>query len=255
MPLGTHSMDSLVSSHQPPGQLPKLKPTQDLALLPYTGGTTGVPKGAMLTHHNLVVDVLQFKEWFDYEDGREVFIAALPLFHIGGIAGVMNVPLAVGATIILFNRFDALGVARAIQDYRATRFLGVPTMYIAMLNDPLVRGFDLSSLKASRTSAAPLPAAVKESFDALVGHEVLIEGYGLTETSPLTHVNPLGRALPGSIGVPLPDTDARIVDPEEGVSEMPTGEVGELVVRGPQVMRGYWNKPDETAEAIRDGWL
>ena len=246
---------SLLESSTPLERLPELDPAQDLALLPYTGGTTGIPKGSMLTHANLVANALQFRDWFGYEPGREVFIATLPLFHIGGIAGVMSVPLAAGATIVLFRRFNANRVLQAIQDYRATRFLGVPTMYIALLNHEAADSFDLSSLRPSRTSAAPLPRAVKESFDSLVGHEVLIEGYGLTETSPLTHANPVDCAQPGSIGVPLPDTDARIFDAEFGTEVMPLGEIGELALRGPQVMQGYWNNPDETAASIRDGWF
>ena len=246
---------SLLESSTPLERLPELDPAQDLALLPYTGGTTGIPKGSMLTHANLVANAMQFKDWFGYEPGREVFIATLPLFHIGGIAGVMSVPLAAGATIVLFRRFNANRVLQAIQDYRATRFLGVPTMYIALLNHEAADSFDLSSLRPSRTSAAPLPRAVKESFDSLVGHEVLIEGYGLTETSPLTHANPVDCAQPGSIGVPLPDTDARIFDAEFGTEVMPLGEIGELALRGPQVMQGYWNNPDETAASIRDGWF
>jgi long-chain acyl-CoA synthetase len=260
---GVHSgqsMEAMVeaqcgSSVSRPYQYPAIDPVHDLAFLPYTGGTTGVPKGSMLTHQNLVVNVLQFKTWFQYREGEEVFIAALPLFHIGGIAGVMNVPLAAGATIVLFRRFHPLGVLQAIQGYRATRFLGVPTMYISLLNQQEAPSFDLTSLRASRTSAASLPAAVKGAFDHLVGHEVLFEGYGLTETSPLTHANPIHRARAGSIGVPLPDTDARIVDADDGMKVLPVGQVGELVLRGPQVMRGYWKNTEETHAALRDGWL
>ncbi len=236
-------------------ELPPIDVDRDLALLPYTGGTTGIPKGAMLTHANLVANAVQFRDWFGYEPGGEVFVAALPLFHIGGIAGVMSVPIACGGTIVLFRRFNGERVLRAIQEYRATRFLGVPTMYIALLNHPDAGNYDLSSLRPSRTSAAPLPKAVKESFDALVGRDVLVEGYGLTETSPLTHANPVDGAIAGSIGVPLPDTDARIFDADDGVAEMATGEIGEIALRGPQVMRGYWNRPLETSEAIRDGWF
>lgn len=247
--------DDLLASAAPLVELPPLDPAHDLALLPYTGGTTGVPKGSMLTHANLVANAVQFRDWFGYEPGGEVFVAALPLFHIGGIAGVMSVPLAAAATIVLFRRFNAERVLQAIQDYRATRFLGVPTMYIALLNHEGAGDYDLSSLRPSRTSAAPLPKAVKESFDALVGREVLVEGYGLTETSPLTHANPVGAARVGSIGVPLPDTDARIFDPDDGIAEMPLGEIGELALRGPQVMSGYWNRSAETAEAIRNGWF
>ncbi len=252
---GIYSMDALVESHRPLPQYPAIDPIQDLALLPYTGGTTGVPKGSMLSHFNLVANALQFKSWFQYREGEEVFIAALPLFHIGGIAGVMSVPLAAAATIVLFRRFHPRGVLQAIQKYRASRFLGVPTMYVAILNLKEAHSFDLGSLQPSRTSAAPLPRAVKEAFDRLVGREVLIEGYGLTEASPLTHANPTHRARAGSIGIPLPDTDARVVDPEEGTRVLPVGEVGELVVRGPQVMRGYWNQPGASAAALRDGWL
>ncbi len=236
-------------------ELPAIDVERDLALLPYTGGTTGIPKGAMLTHANLVANAVQFRDWFGYELGGEVFVATLPLFHIGGIAGVMSVPISCGGTIVLFRRFNAERVLRAIQDYRATRFLGVPTMYIALLNHQDAGNYDLSSLRPSRTSAAPLPKAVKESFDALVGRDVLVEGYGLTETSPLTHANPVDSAIAGSIGVPLPDTDARIFDADDGMVEMPVGEIGEVVLRGPQVMRGYWNRPLETSEAIRDGWF
>ena len=254
----TLSMEALVEAQSlPDGGFhgPEMSPHQDLALLCYTGGTTGTPKGAMLGHYNMVANTLQFRRWFDYEEGNETFITALPLFHIGGIAGAMNVPLASGATIVLFRRFNANGVLRAIQDYRATRFLGVPTMYLAILNLAEAADYDLSSLRPSRTSAAPLPAAVKEAFDKLVGHEVLIEGYGLTETSPLTHANPVQRAKAGSIGVPLPDTAARIVDADDGLEVLPEGEIGELILSGPQVMAGYWNKPAETAEVLRDGWL
>ena len=250
-----HHLDNLLAYHPPLSDFPEIDPARDLALLPYTGGTTGIPKGSMLTHANLVANAIQFRDWFGYQPGQEIFVAALPLFHIGGIAGVMSVPIAAGATIILFRRFAADRVLQAIQDYRATRFLGVPTMYIALLNAERVKDYDLSSLRPSRTSAAPLPQAVKESFDALVGRSVLIEGYGLTETSPLTHANPVNAAEPGSIGLPLPDTDARIVDADTGTQELPPGEIGELLLRGPQVMRGYWNQPDETAAALRSGWF
>lgn len=249
------SWDALLAAHAPPERLPELDPARDLALLPYTGGTTGRPKGSMLTHANLTANAIQFRDWFGYEPGREVFVATLPLFHIGGIAGVMSVPIAAGATIVLFRRFNAARVLQAIQDYRATRFLGVPTMYIALLNHEAAASYDLSSLRPSRTSAAPLPRAVKASFDTLVGHEVLIEGYGLTETSPLTHANPVRQAQPGSIGLPLPGTDARVVDAGAGTELMPVGEIGELTLRGPQVMQGYWNQPEETAAAIRNGWF
>ena len=176
------------------------------------------------------------------------------MFHSGGMSGVMNVPLSAGATLVVFRRFNAAAVAQAVGRYRVTRLFGVPTMFIALLNDPQGRKADYATLRACRTNAAPLPPSVKAEFDALVGREVLVEGYGLTETSPLTHANPIHRAKRGSVGIPLPDTDARIVDVGSGADVAPGGS-GELLIRGPQVMRGYWNRPDETARVLADGWL
>jgi long-chain acyl-CoA synthetase len=229
-------------------------PAQDVAVLLYTGGTTGVPKGAMLTHCNIVTNTLQFARWYAFEPGIEVALGAIPMFHSGGMSGVLNVPLSAGATLLVVPRFQAATVARAVTQYRVTRLFGVPTMFIALLNDAEGRRADYASLRACRTNAAPLPPTVKQTFDALVGREVLIEGYGLTETSPLTHANPIHRAKPGSIGIPLPDTDARIVDLDTGQDIAP-GQAGELWLRGPQVMRGYWQRPEETARALHAGWL
>jgi long-chain acyl-CoA synthetase len=228
-------------------------PARDTAVLLYTGGTTGTPKGAMLSHRNLVANTIQFAEWYALAPGEETVICAIPMSHSGGMAGVMNVPLSAAATLLVFGRFSATAVARTVTACRVTRLFGVPTMFIALLDDPDGRAADYGTLRACRTNAAPLPPSVKAAFDGLVGREVLVEGYGLTETSPLTHANPIDRARPGSIGVPLPDTDARIVD-DRGVDVAP-GATGELLVRGPQVMLGYWNKPEETARAIEDGWL
>jgi long-chain acyl-CoA synthetase len=230
------------------------RPAEDVAVILYTGGTTGAPKGAMLTHRNLVVNTLQFAGWYAFEPGEETSLAAIPMYHSGGMSGVMNVPLSAGATVVALPRFGAAAVARAVSRHRVTRLFGVPTMFIALLNDGEGRRADYGWLRACRTNAAPLPPAVKSAFDELVGREVLVEGYGLTETSPLTHANPPARARAGSIGIPLADTDARIVDLETG-SDVPPGAPGELLIRGPQVMRGYWNRPEETARAIEDGWF
>jgi long-chain acyl-CoA synthetase len=226
----------------------------DVAVLLYTGGTTGAPKGAMLTHRNIVANTIQFARWYAFEPGEETSLCAIPMFHSGGMSGVMNVPLSSAATLVVFPRFKAASVAMAVGGYRVTRLFGVPTMFIALLNDEAGRRADYSSLRACRTNAAPLPPAVKAQFDHLVGRPVLVEGYGLTETSPLTHANPIERAKPGSIGVPLPDTDARIVDLETGQDVEP-GAAGELLIRGPQVMKGYWQRPDVTKQAISDGWF
>ena len=239
---------------RPPVPRPAAPDGDELAVLLYTGGTTGSPKGAMLTHRNIVANTVQFAEWYAFAPGDEVSLCAIPMYHSGGMSGVMNVPLYAGATLVVLPRFHAASVARAVGRYRVTRLFGVPTMFIALLNDPDGRGADYGALRACRTNAAPLPPAVKAAFDALVGREVLVEGYGLTETSPLTHANPLHRPKPGSIGIPLPDTDARIVDLETG-SDVPAGGTGELLVRGPQLMRGYWNRPAETARAMDGGWF
>jgi long-chain acyl-CoA synthetase len=229
-------------------------PDDDVAALLYTGGTTGVPKGAMLTHKNVVTNTIQFARWYAFEPGDETSLCAIPMYHSGGMSGVMNVPLSAAATLLVFGRFQPASAATALGRYRVTRLFGVPTMFIALLDDPAGRRADYSLLRACRTNAAPLPPSVKAKFDALVGREVLVEGYGLTETSPLTHANPIGGARPGSIGVPLPDTDARIVRLDTGTDAEP-GASGELLIRGPQVMKGYWRRPDATAQAISDGWL
>lgn len=231
-----------------------LDPAEDMAVLLYTGGTTGNPKGAILTHRNIVTNTIQFGEWYGLEPGGETFVCTIPMSHSGGMTGVMNVPLYSGATLVVMKRFLANAVARAIEKYCATRFFSVPTTYVAILNSEEARRCNLSSLRACRTNAAPLPVAVKEAFDRLVGKEVLIEGYGLTETSPLTHANPLERAKAGSIGIPIPDTDCKIVDIETG-ADLPVGSEGELVIRGPQLMKGYWNRPSETASAMAGGWF
>ncbi|MEE8435511.1 MAG: long-chain fatty acid--CoA ligase [bacterium] len=231
-----------------------IDPRQDLALLLYTGGTTGPPKGAMLTHRNIVANTIQFAKWYAFEPGGETCVSVIPMFHSGGLAGAMNVPLYSGAELLVMPRFNPLTAARAVERHRATRLFGVPTMFIAIMDHEQARRCDFSSLRACRTNAAPLPARVKADFDALAGHEVLVEGYGLTETSPLTHANPIAAARPGSIGVPLPDTDARIVDLKSGL-EAPPGGMGEIVIRGPQVMKGYWNRAVETEAVLKQGWL
>ncbi len=231
-----------------------INPSEDLALLLYTGGTTGAPKGAMLTHRNIVANTIQFAEWYAFEPGQETCISVLPMFHSGGMSGAMNIPLYSGATLLVMSRFNPLSVAKAVERFQATRLFGVPTMFIALLNNEEARQSDFSFLRACRTNAAPLPASVKAAFDEMVGHEVLIEGYGLTETSPLTHANPIQKAKAGSIGIPLPDTDAKIVDLSTR-EDLPPGRTGEIVIRGPQVMKGYWKKPEETSEAIKENWL
>jgi long-chain acyl-CoA synthetase len=228
----------------------------DLACLQYTGGTTGTSKGAMLTQANMVINTHQAVHWLMRgQESRESFVAALPLFHIYAMTVVMLASVLSGSTMIILPRFELKAALNIVRKYRPTLFHGVPTMYVAFNNAPNVEGYGFHSLKCCMSGGAPLPVEVQQKFEALTGGK-LVEGYGLTETSPVTHTNPLfGTRKVGSIGVPIPDTDAKIVDLETGTRDLPIGEIGEVVIRGPQVMKGYWNKPEETANALRDGWL
>ncbi len=232
-----------------------IAPERTVALLQYTGGTTGLPKGVMLTHRNLVANALQLRAWFPRAHrGEGTFLSVLPFFHVYGMTVALNVPVSQGATLILIPRFAIEELLRAIKRYRPTIFPGVPTIYVAINHHPHIERYALSSIEECIAGAAPLPLEVKHRFEALSGSH-LVEGYGLSEASPVTHCNPFyGPPVEGSIGLPLPDTDAWIADPVSGELLEP-GEVGELVIRGPQVMVGYWNRPEETERALRDGWL
>lgn len=231
----------------------------DLCNLQYTGGTTGVSKGAMLTHRNLSYNIQQCRAWFTTaEEGREVMLSALPFFHSFGLTVCMNFAILIGAAqVTVPNPRDIPKLISLIQKYRATLFPAVPTLFTAINQYPGIDKIDISSIKGCLSGSAPLPIEVMERFEALTGGNIT-EGFGLTETSPVSHANPLinkAHRKPGSIGLPFPDTDSRIVDLEEGTRELPPGEDGELVIKGPQVMKGYWNRPDETAQVLRDGWL
>lgn len=235
--------------------LPLVKP-DDLAQLQYTGGTTGTPKGVMLTHRNVVVNVLQGRCWSpDFREGREIFLGTIPFFHCYGQSTCQNLAIATGCPVVLLPRFHADEVVKAIHKHRITMFSGVPTMYSMITEYPRVGRYDLRSLRVCLSGASPLPSDVQERFERLTGVRIS-EGYGLTEAGPTTHCNPLKGAHPaGSIGIPFPDTDARIVDMSTGLHDVPVGEVGELIVRGPQVMCGYWNREEDTRAVLRDGWL
>jgi long-chain acyl-CoA synthetase len=228
----------------------------DVALLQYTGGTTGTPKGAMLTHGNLVVNALQMSAWFaKAERGKEIVMAAVPFFHVYGMTVCMIFGLHIGAEIVMVPRPRPVDlVMKVIQKTRASIFPGVPTLYTAINNHPDVKKYALGSIKLCLSGAAPLPLEVAETFEKLTGGR-LVEGFGMTECSPVAIANPLfGARRPGSIGLPVPDTDAKIVDLETGAA-LGAGQEGELAIKGPQVMLGYWGRPDETAETIKDGWL
>jgi long-chain acyl-CoA synthetase len=231
----------------------------DLAVLQYTGGTTGRPRGAMLTHRNLAVNAAQGLAWFrDLREGAEVFLVVVPLFHVYGLL-VFNAGVRLAATqlMVLMRMFEARVVAEQVPRWRPTLFPGVPAMYAAINQLKDIAQHDLHSIRYCLSGAAGLPAEVARRFEELTGGR-LAEGYGLTEASPLVAANPIwpgGVRKPGSIGIPMPGTDVRIMDAETGTRELPVGEAGELVVRGPQVMQGFWNAPTETAAALRGGWL
>jgi long-chain acyl-CoA synthetase len=257
MGAGMHLFQDLIKGYQPNPAPIEVDPKEDLALLQFTGGTTGLPKGAMLTHYNLVSNAYMCNAWMSTEEGAEVHVNVLPLYHIYGMTVTMNNAIATAGAMILIPRFDPKDVLGSIQKYKASVFGGVPTLYGALINQPDISSYDLSSIKFCISGASPLPPEVQKKFMELTGG-VLVEGYGLTEASPVTHANPLDATLEtvkiGSIGLTWPDTEAKIMHEASGV-EMPVDMVGELAIRGPQVMKGYWNDPEETAAVLRDGWL
>jgi acyl-CoA synthetase (AMP-forming)/AMP-acid ligase II len=232
-----------------------IDPAEDVVALPYSSGTTGLPKGVMLTHRNLVANICQCIPLQPFREDERI-IAVLPFFHIYGLVVLMNIPLCRGATVVTMPRFDLTEFLRAIQDYRITRAWVVPPIVLALAKHPLVDEFDLSSLRFMLSGAAPLSAELEVACGKRLGCRML-QGYGLTETSPTTHVVPdeLAGEMPGSIGPPVPNTECRIVDVATG-DDAPAGKLGELLIRGPQVMKGYFNNPGATALAIDpDGWL
>ncbi len=247
-----------LTAHPAEGPLPAVGP-EDVALFQYTGGTTGVAKAAVALHRNLVANALQFKAWMStLEEEQETFLLALPVYHIYGMVCGMLLGMALRASMaILPDPRDIPALLSAIQTHRVTYFPAVPTLYNAINNHPDVAAgkVDLTSVKACISGSAPLLRQTKEKFERLTGGRIC-EGYGLSEAPTATHCNPLqGENRIGSIGLPLPDVEARIVSLDDGVSDLPVGEAGELVIRSPQVMVGYHNRPEETALALRDGWL
>ncbi len=243
-----------------PSDRPKLDiGPEDTALFQYSGGTTGLSKAAIALHRNLVANTLQIRNWMpDLEDGKEVVLMAIPMFHVYGMVAGMSFAVQSGASMVMIpNPRDLKDVLSSIDKYKPTIFPGVPTMYNAINNHPdvLAGKYDLSSIKGCISGSAPLLRETKEKFEALTGGK-LVEGYGLSEAPTATHCNPMqGENRPGSIGLPMPDVDCRIVSLDDGVTVLPPGEVGELVIRGPQVMKGYHNMPTETANTLKDGWL
>ena len=230
---------------------------EDTAVLQYTGGTTGVPKGAVLSHRALVANVLQTRAWNPtLVEGRERGVAVMPLFHVYGLTVLMGLSVATGSAMVLIPRFDLEHVLRAIQAHRPRSFAGAPRIYVAAASAPDLGRYDLRSVEVFASGSAPLPIEVQTRFEQQAGGGRVLDGYGLTEAAPVTHTTPRrGQRKLGSIGVPIPDVDAKIVDLLEGTRDLPIGETGELVVGGPNLMDGYYGRPDETALALRDGWL
>jgi len=247
---------TILAQHTPDSPVIELG-FEDVAMYQYTGGTTGVSKGVMLTHANLSKNVQQVRTWFPtFEEGQEIMLGALPFFHVFGLTTAMNFAISMGWEDILVPKPQPEPLLETIGKFKPTFAPLVPTMYIGILNHPKIDRTPMNSIKGCFSGSAPLPVEVIRDFENRTG-AVIVEGYGLTESSPVTHINPFagGKRKVGSIGLPIPDTECRIVDLTDNKTELPVGESGELVLKGPQVMKGYWNNPDATAETLTDGWL
>jgi long-chain acyl-CoA synthetase len=250
---GTVALSDLIASVDEP-DLPRVRiDRDDVAVLQYTGGTTGTPKGAMLTHGSIFANVVQTENWTHRvpERGALRYIVVLPYFHIYAFTVCMMSAVWQAGLQVIIPKYDVEQVLTAIRDFRPTYFPGVPTIYVSLLGHPRLKEYGLDKVRTFNTGGAPCPVEVIEEFERRLGRP-LNEGYGLSETSPTTHSTPqLARRKPGTIGIPVPGTEMKIVDVETGTIELPIGEAGELCVSGPQVMKGYWNKPEESAAVLR----
>ncbi|TQS76146.1 long-chain-fatty-acid--CoA ligase [Ornithinibacillus gellani] len=251
----THVWKQFMAASEPQYKPVTIDPTEDLALLQYTGGTTGYPKGVMLTHMNLVSNVEMCEAWlYKTKRGQEVVLGVLPFFHVYGMTTVMNLSIMLGSKMLLLPKFDAEETLKTIHKQRPTLFPGAPTIYVGLLNHPSLKKYDLSSIEACISGSAPLPVEIQDQFEKVTGGR-LVEGYGLTESSPVTHANFVwDKRINGSIGIPWPDTDA-IIYKMGTLEEAEIEEVGEVAVKGPQIMKGYWNNEEETDNTLVDGWL
>ena len=252
---GTCSLQAMIESGEAIQAAESISPFDDIAVIQYTGGTTGKMKGAMLTHHNLTSNVIQSYEMYgdSMNPGKEIVLAATPLYHVYAMTSAMNLGIYVGAAILLFPKFDLPHVLANIKKYRPTFFPGVPKMYNAFVNHPEIEEYGLDCLKSCSCGSAPLPIEVIKRFEVLTGAHIG-EGFGLSEASPSTHRNPpFGKRKVGSVGIPFPGTDCMIIDDDN--NEVPNTSVGELLIRGPQIMKGYWNNEAETKKALQNGWL
>lgn len=257
-PEGTLSFSALIAGIEKP-ELPsvEINAEEDVAALVYTGGTTGTPKGAMLTHYNLFAPAVQCHVWGQeyFKRGHEKFLLVIPFFHVYGLVVGLVYGTFAGALQILIPKYDVNMLLAAVNTYEPSFFPGVPTLFISLLNHPEAAHSKLGAIRRLNSGSAPCPVEVIERFEAMSG-AALFEGWGMTETSALgTSTAMFAKRKPGSIGLPVPNTEMKIVDLEKGSTEVPLGETGELCIRGPQIMKGYWNKPEETAQTLRDGWL
>ncbi len=249
----TVPLKRLLESYSPSPPHIAIRPRDDVAAIVYTGGTTGLPKGVLLTHYNLVANAMQNTAWFGWSH-QDIIIGLLPFYHSWGGCTCLNSPVYSGARVIIIPRFDAEELLRTIERERATVMYGAASMFTSLINSPAITRYDISSLRYVKSGAMPIPPEIRERWQRLTGVRMVL-GYGLSEASPETHNSPLQRIKAGTIGIPAIDTDARIVDEETGEVDLPTGQTGELLIRGPQVMKGYLNQPDDTREALRNGWL
>jgi long-chain acyl-CoA synthetase len=281
VPEGTIDFVSLVTDY--PAEPPQVEfdVKQDLAHIAYTGGTTGTPKGVMVTHYNGVVNCCQFGYWFnggdiDYQDGKfmtkrmegdrdedhilrqgmEIGLVVVPWFHAMGVIAYLSMQLMGGNTLVVFPRFDPTEYLQAIPKYHATSFGGAPQLFVPLVDNPIFKETDMSDIKLVASGAAPIPQHLLETLTEKIPG-VICEAYGLSECTMGCCSNPPSREgfRLGSVGLPVPDTEIAIMDAEDGETEMPVGEIGEICVKGPQVMQGYYNRPEETAQVIRNGWL
>ncbi len=225
---------------------------RDLALINYTSGTTRIPMGAMITHSNMMANTVCSALWTNITGGTH--LAVLPLFHVTGLVHSMNAPLYAGGTIVLLAKFDTGSVMKAIEKYRCTHWVSIAAMNIAVVNHPEVGNYDLTSLKTCSTGGAPVPRKILKRFEEITGSRLIV-GYGLSETISQVTINPYEHPREGSVGIPVIGTDVKIIDLSGSGEEVPPGHPGELVVRGPQVMAGYWERPVQTAEVLKDGWF
>ncbi|UGB29738.1 AMP-binding protein [Metabacillus sp. B2-18] len=251
----THLFKKIMELSKPSVEVPSYIPSEDVALLQYTGGTTGFPKGVMLSHENVVSNTKMCAAWmYKCKRGEESVLGIIPFFHVYGMTTVMNLSVMQSFKMILLPKFDATDTLKTIEKLKPTLFPGAPTIYIALLNHPDIHKYNLSSIECCISGSAPLPVEIQEKFEQITGGK-LVEGYGLSEASPVTHSNFIwGKRKKGSVGVPWPNTDSVVLSYENGGIAEPN-ELGEIAIRGPQVMQGYWNKKEETEATIKDGWL